>query len=181
MWYFLGAVVLLVIFAVSIYNRLVSSKIHVDEGWSGIDVQLKRRYDLIPNLVEAVKGYMQHERGVLENVTSLRSRAMGTTDVKGKAELENNITQALKTIFAVAEAYPDLKANQNFLELQKNLNQIEEEIQLARRYYNGTVRDYNIQVQSFPSNVFAQSFNFKVAEFFEITEAAERAAPQVKF
>ena len=177
----LGVIVLFIFYAISVYNRLIQGRIHVKEGWSGIDVQLKRRYDLIPNLVETVKGYMQHERGVLENVTKLRAQVMGTGDLKEKAVLENNLSQALKSIFAVAENYPDLKANQNFIDLQKNLNEIENEIQLARRYYNGTVRNYNTDIQSFPSNIVASMFGFKEADFFEVEGAQERATPQVKF
>jgi LemA protein len=171
----------LALMVIVIYNWLVLGRVRVQESFSGIDVQLKRRHDLIPNIVEAVKGYMQHERSVLENVTALRSQVMGATGIKERAALENNITQALKTLFAVAENYPDLKANQNFLELQRNLSEIENEIQLARRYYNGTVRDYNIQVQTFPSNLIAQVFQFKTADFFEAEAAEEREAPGVKF
>jgi LemA protein len=151
----------------------------VEEGWSGIDVQLKRRHDLIPNLVETVKGYAKHEREVLENVTRLRSQPAGGGDVKTRAALENNITQALKAVFAVAEAYPDLKANQNFIDLSKSLTQVEDEIQLARRYYNGTVRDYNIKAQSFPGNMVASLFSFQPAEFFEAQTAVERSTQRV--
>src|SRR3989338_6890144 len=141
--------VFLILWLIFIFNSLVRRRNRVNEAWADIDVQLKRRHDLIPNLVETVKGYMQHERGVLEKVTQLRSQATsGGGDIQKTAVLENNITQALRTIFAVAENYPDLKANQSFNELQKNLSAIEGEVQLARRYYNGTVRDYNIKVQT---------------------------------
>ena len=177
----LAILVVVAMASIGIYNGLVQGRIQVKEGWSGIDVQLKRRHDLIPNLIETVKGYMKHEKGVLEEVTRLRSQVSGTVGTQNKAALENSITQALKTIFAVAENYPDLKANQSFSELQKNLGEIEGEIQMARRYYNGTVRDYNIQVQSFPSNIVANVFNFHPEEFFEIDVATERAVPEVKF
>jgi len=163
------------------FNRFVTLRNMMQEGLSGIDVQLKRRYDLIPNLIETVKGYMQHEKGVLEKVTQLRSSLMGSTNVGLKAEMENTLSQCLKTIFAVAENYPDLKANQGFLDLQKNLTEIEDQIQLSRRYYNGTARNYNIMVESFPSNLIAQAFNFKKADFFEVEAALERKVPLVKF
>ena len=178
----LALVLLFVVALLAIlFNRFVTLKNMMQEGLSGIDVQLKRRYDLIPNLIETVKGYMQHERGVLEKVTQLRSSLMSSANVESKAGLENSLSECLKTIFAVAENYPELKANQGFLDLQKNLTEIEEQIQLSRRYYNGTVRNYNILVESFPSNLIAQVFNFKKAEFFEVESALERQAPAVKF
>ena len=181
-WIILAVIVVVIMAVIGIYNGLVQGRIQVKEGWSGIDVQLKRRHDLIPNLVETVKGYMQHEKGVLEKVTQLRSQvASGGGDVQKTAALENNITQALRSIFAVAENYPDLKANQSFNKLQENLSEIEGEVQLARRYYNGTVRDYNIKVQTFPANIVANTFNFKAEAFFEIETATERAVPEVKF
>ena len=180
-WIILGIAVVAVFYVVGIYNGLVQGRMQVREGWSGIDVQLKRRHDLIPNLVETVKGYMGHEKGVLEEVARLRSQATGATALKERAALENNITRAIGAIFAIVENYPDLKANQSFLDLQKSLSGVEEEIQLARRYYNGTVRDYNIQVQSFPSNLIANAFHFETQEFFEIETASERQAPAVKF
>ena len=167
--------------AVAIYNRLVRLRNLVKEGWSGIEVQLKRRSNLIPNLIESVKGYMGHEKGVLEKVTALRSQTLGAATPEQRARLEGDLTQALGRLFAVAEAYPDLKANQSFLDLQDELSQIEEQIQLARRYYNGTVRDLNIAVESFPSNIIAGMFQFRQAEFFEIEDAAERAVPKVQF
>ncbi|MDP8266808.1 MAG: LemA family protein [Candidatus Aceula meridiana] len=155
---------------VMFYNKMVQGRVHVQEGWSGIDVQLKRRHDLIPNLIETVKGYMKHEQEVLEKVTELRTQAIHSTNMKGRAAAEGGLTQALKSIFAVSEAYPDLKANQNFLSLQQSLATIEDEIQLARRYYNGTVRNYNISIQTFPGNIIAGAFHFKVEEFFEADE-----------
>lgn len=168
------------VFAVAVYNRLVRAKNLVEEAWSGMDVQMKRRTDLIPNLVETVKGYMQHERGVLEQVTTLRAKSLSATTVEERAAAEGAMSRALGALFAVAENYPDLKANQNFLELQKALSDIEEQLQLARRYYNGTVRDLNILVESFPSNLFASFFGFRKAVFFHIEEG-DRAVPKVEF
>lgn len=174
-------VIVLLIYFASAYNRFVKERNYIKEAWSGIDVQLKRRNDLIPNLVESVRGYMSHENKVLENIARLRSRTMGAESVKERAQAEDELTNALKTLFAVAEAYPDLKANQNFLDLQGQLSSIENEIQYARRYYNGRVRDYNIRVDSFPSNLIANIFDFKREEFFEITREEERETPEVKF
>ncbi len=165
------AVVMLVLFGIGLYNGLIRIKILVDEAWSGIDVQLKRRYDLIPNLIETVKGYAKHEQKTFERVTELRTAAMSAQGVEQKAEIENQLSQTLKTLFAVAENYPELKANQNFIELQTTLKQIEEEIQGARRYYNGTVRDYNTKIQVFPNNIFAGMLGFTSREFFEAAEA----------
>ena len=152
----------------------------MDESWSSIDVQLKRRYNLIPNLVETVKGYAKHEKQTLENVVKARNMAMGTQNVKEKAQAENMLTGALKTIFALAENYPDLKANQNFLGLQKTLADIENDIQNARRYYNAVVRDYDILCEAFPTVIIANMFNFTKCEFFEIEEA-ERGNVKVSF
>lgn len=174
----LGLILVYIIFA---YNRLVRLQNLTKEGWSGIDVQLKQRANLIPNLVEAVKGYMGHERGVLEKVTELRTQALASSSVQERANNENMLTSALRQLFAVSENYPDLKASQNFTELQQSLSSIENQIQLARRYYNGTARDLNIAIQSFPSNLIANSFHFKPAEFFEIEDAKERDVPTVKF
>ncbi|MFA5164277.1 MAG: LemA family protein [Candidatus Omnitrophota bacterium] len=162
------------------YNMFVKYKNLMAEAWSGIDVQLKRRADLIPNLVEAVKGYKQFERSTLENVTALRAKASATEGIKAKADSENAISQALKSIFAVAEAYPDLKANKSFLDLHHNLVEIEDQLQMSRRYYNGAVRDYSILAQSFPSNIIANGFGFGKADFFEIEYATERKVPEVK-
>jgi LemA protein len=172
---------LLVVFFVAIYNKLVRLKNLVEEGWSGIDVQLKRRANLIPNLIETVKGYMGHERELLAKVTELRAQSMSAQDVGEKGRLEGLLSRSLANVFAVAEGYPDLKANQNFLDLQNQLSDIEDQIQLARRYYNGTVRNLNIKVESFPSNIVAGMFNFVKAEFFEIEDQADRAVPSVQF
>lgn len=172
---------LAVLLFIAIYNRFIRSKNLVQEGWSGIDVQLKRRHDLIPNILESVKGYMQYEQKTLQSIVDLRSRSMSADTVKEKTQVEGEISRALKSIFALAEAYPDLKASQTFLDLQSNLASIEEQIQLARRYYNGAVRDFNILVESFPSVIVARMFNFQLAEFFEIESAEERAVPSVKF
>src|SRR4030042_2297806 len=177
----LGIALVLVFWLIAIYNRLVRNKNLVKEGWSGIDVQLKRRTDLIPNLIETVKGYMGHERNVLEKVTELRSKSLRTQDVAEKARLEGDLTRSLAALFAVAEAYPDLKANQNFLDLQKQLSEIEEQIQMSRRYYNGTVRHFNILIESFPSNLVAGVFRFTQAAFFELPDDADRAVPKVQF
>ncbi len=172
---------LIIVVVIAIYNKLVRLKNLVEEGWSGIDVQLKRRSNLIPNLIETVKGYMGHERDLLTKVTELRAQSMSARDVGEKGHLEGLLSRSLANVFAVAEGYPDLKANQNFLDLQTQLSDIEEQIQLARRYYNGTVRNMNIQVESFPSNIVAGVFNFTQAEFFEIEDPADRAVPEVKF
>lgn len=163
------------------YNQLVKLKNMVAEGWSGIDVQLKKRSNLIPNLVDAVKGYMTHERELLEKVTELRAKSTRTADPAEKAKLEGALTRSLAQIFAVAEQYPDLKANENFLDLQGQLADIENDIEMARRYYNGTVRNLNIKVESFPSKIVAGMFGFSTAEFFEIEDAGDRETPSVKF
>ncbi len=176
----LGIIVVLLFGAVAIYNNLVKNKNMVQEGWSGIDVQLKRRADLIPNLLETVKGYMGHERGVLEKVTELRSQTLQATGVAAKAQAEGALGAALGNLFAVAENYPDLKASQNFMELQKSLGEIEDQIQLSRRYYNGAARNLNILIGSFPSNLIANNFGFTLVEYFEIQEG-DRAVPKVSF
>ena len=178
---FLGLVILLLVAAVGIYNRLVKNRNLVQEAWSGIDVQLKRRADLIPNLLEAVKGYMGHERGVLDRVTELRTQSRQAGSVGEKAQAEGLLGAALGNLLAVAENYPDLKASQNFLELQKSLADIEEQLQLARRYYNGAARDLNILIGSFPSNLIAERFNFQPVEYFEIESAQDREVPKVSF
>lgn len=174
----LGLVLLWIIFA---FNRLVTLKNRAKEAWSDIEVQLKRRYNLIPNLVETVKGYAAHERGVFEKVTEARTKAMGAQSIKEKAEAENFLSATLKSLFAVVENYPDLKASTNFLELQRELRDTEDKIQSARRFYNTNVRDFNIKIESFPSNLIAQIFNFQKVEFFELEEAKERETPRVKF
>lgn len=165
---------------VAIYNRLVRGRILVREAFSGVDVQLKRRHDLIPNLVNTVEGYADFERSVLDEVIRLRSQAMGDQSIPDKQRDENALSDGLKTLFAVAENYPDLKAGSNFLDLQQQLSGIEDNLQKARRYYNGTVRDYNILVRSFPSNLVAGMFEFPSAEFFELERLAEREVPEVK-
>ena len=180
-WIVVGIFVLLALWAVTIFNRLVKQRNLVLEGWSGIDVQLKRRHNLIPNLVETVKGYMKHEEGVLSKVVELRNAAGRVKSAGEASAVETDLTKVLRQLFALAEAYPDLKANQNFLDLQGQLAEIEEQIQLSRRYYNGTARDMNILTQAFPSNIIAGIFNFKEAEFFEIELAEEREAPEVRF
>ena len=153
-----------------LYNSLVRSKVRVDEAWSDIEVQLKRRYDLIPNLVETVKGYARQESSVLENVTKARSQAMQAGSMDEKLKDENQLSGALKSLFAVAESYPDLKSNQNFMQMQSDLTDTEDKIQASRRFYNGTVRDFNTKVEVFPTNLFAGMLGFKKREFFDIDE-----------
>jgi LemA protein len=178
---FLGLIFFALAWLIVIYNNLVRLRNMSKEGWSGIEVQLKRRADLIPNVVEAVKGYMGHERNLLSNVTELRAKSQSAREIGDKSRLEGELSRALANVFAVAEGYPDLKANQNFLDLQSQLGKIEEEIQLARRYYNGTVRELNIKIESFPSNLVAGFFRFTPAEFFEIEDKADQAVPKVTF
>ncbi len=180
-WILLAVVVAAALYAVSAYNKLVALRNSSESAWSDIDVQLKRRYELIPNLVETVKGYAQHEAGTFEKVTQARSQAMQATTPGEKGAAEGNLTQVLKSLFAVAEAYPDLKANENFLSLQSELSSIEEAIQNARRYYNAVVRDLNTGTDVFPSNVVANLFSITKKEYFELDEVAERSAPQVSF
>src|SRR5438874_12164278 len=180
----LGILVLLVFFFIGMYNSLVRLKIQCDNAWAQIDVQLKRRYELIPNLVETVKGYASHEKETLEKVVQARNQAMNARGVAQQAEAENLLSGTLKTLFAVAEAYPDLKANQNFLGLQEELKSTENRIGFARQHYNDVVGQYNSALQRFPSNIIGGLFGFKAAEFFklDVAEAAEvRKAPQVKF
>lgn len=162
------------------YNGFVRLVNRTKEAWSDIDVQLKRRYDLIPNLVETVKGYASHERELFEKVTAARSAAMGATGLTDKAQAENALAGTLKTLFAVSENYPQLKANENFLELQRELSDTENKIQAARRFYNGNVRDLNIKIETFPSNIIAKMFSFSKSEFFGV-DGAEREPVQVKF
>lgn len=180
----IAVVAVVLLWLVWAYNSFVKLVNRAEEAWSDIDVQLKRRYDLIPNLIETVKGYAAHEKEVLDRVTTARSEAISaeqTGDPAKTAQAENMLTDALKSVFAVAEAYPDLKANQNFLELQRELSDTENKIQASRRFYNGNVRDLNTQVESFPSNIVAKAFNFTQRDFFELTETAEREPVQVKF
>ena len=163
---------LLIAFVVFIYNKFIRLRNLVEEGWSGIDVQLKRRANLIPNLVETVKGYMGHERELLSKVTELRAQSMKAQEVGEKARLEGLLSRSLANVFAVAEGYPDLKANQNFLDLQQQLSGIEEQIQLARRYYNGTVRNLNVRIDSFPDLILARLFRYRPAKYFELDRSA---------
>jgi len=182
-WFILAALIALSVFAIILYNSLVKKRQMTEEGWSGIDVQLKRRANLIPNLVETVKGYASHEKEALEAVTRMRTEAVSKPkdDVAGRAQAEGALSQALGKLFAVAEAYPDLKASQNFSDLHKSLDEVEDAIQMARRYYNGAVRNLNVAVESFPSNLIAKQFKFEKAEYFEIENDADRAVPDVKF
>lgn len=176
------ALILAIIFwLVALYNSLISGRNQTEEAWSDIEVQLKRRYDLIPNVVETIKGYTMHEREVLENVTKARTQAMGAKTAEEHAEAENMLTNTLKTLFAVAESYPDLKANANFLDLQRELADTENKIQAARRFYNGNVRDYNTAIESFPSNLLARAFGFIKKEFFELAEEMARGPVKVQF
>ena len=181
MWILLVIIAILAIAVIAIYNGLVKLRVQCDNAWSDIDVQLKRRYDLIPNLVETVKGYAAHERGTLEAVISARNRAMTTQGPAAKAEAEGMLTSALRQVFALAEAYPQLRAVESFNQLQGTLNQIEDAVQNARRYYNAVVRDLNTKIAEFPSNIIAGMFNFKPREFFEIAAPAEREVPKVSF
>lgn len=171
----------LLLWAVFIYNGLVRMRSTVEEAWSGIDVQLKRRTDLIPNLVSTVKGYAEHEKGTLEEVIRLRGLAQNAQGVGETAQAQGLLGSALGKLFALAESYPELKANANFAQLQASLGEIEEQVQLSRRYYNGAVRNLNIAVESFPSNLVAGRFGFEKAEFFELESPAERAVPKVEF
>lgn len=176
-----GLVAVIVFYAISLFNRLVKLKNMVGEGASGIDVQLKRRSDLIPNLVETVKGYAAHEKQTLENVIAARNKAVSAGGFGEKGKAEGELSQALGRLFALSEAYPDLKADQNFRQLQGELTDTENQIQSARRYYNAAARDLNVAVESFPSNLIAKNFGFSTAEFFELDNPADRETPQVKF
>jgi len=181
LWVILAVVAVVVIYAIAIFNRLVRTRQMANEAWSGIDVQLKRRSDLVPNLVDTVKGYAAHERSVVEEVTQLRgaARAIPEGDVAARAQAEGALSVGLGKLFALAENYPDLKASTNFLDLQKQLSDLENDLQMARRYYNGAVRNQNVLVQSFPSNVLAGMFGFGPRDFFELSNESEREAPQV--
>ena len=170
----------IVLWTILAYNRLIALRNRAKEAWSDIDVQLKRRYNLIPNLVETVKGYAAHERGVFEKVTEARTRAMGAKSIKEHSEAENMLSSTLKSLFAVAENYPQLRAAENFLELQRELSDTENKIQAARRFYNGNVRDLNIKIETFPANVVANLFRFKQMEFFG-AEEGEKEPVKVKF
>ena len=178
----IGILVVLFGWGIGMYNGFIRSITRADEAWADIDVQLKRRYNLIPNLMEAVKGYVAHEKDTLQKVTEARTAAMGAGGIVAKGQAENMLTGALKSLFAVSEAYPDLKANQNFLDLQNELSDTENKIQAARRFYNTNVRDLNIKVDSFPQNILANMFKFVKKEFFELEEGSEeRENVKVKF
>lgn len=180
-WIIVIVIAVIILLFIAVYNGLIRLNVRTDEAWSDIEVQLKRRYDLIPNLVETVKSYAKHEKGVFEDVTKARAEALGATSIADKGKAENQIEGALKSIFAVAEAYPDLKANQNFAQLQADLTDTEDKIQAARRFYNANVRDLNIAIQTFPKSVIANMFGFKKRELFELEEAAAKEPVKVKF
>ena len=180
-YWIIGIIILVVLFVVGIYNGLIRKRNRVDEAWADIDVQLKRRHNLIPNLVSSVKGYAKHEKGTLDKVTKARTEAMGAKSPEKKGAAENMLSSTLKTLFAVSENYPDLKANVNFLELQRELSDTEDKIQAARRFYNGNVRDYNTAIQSVPTNIIANMFSFKKRDLFEISDEAVRSVPKVEF
>jgi len=177
----IAVIVVIILWLIGVYNGLIRLKNRTDEAWSDIDVQLKRRYDLIPNLVETVKGYATHERELLENVTKARSQAMQATGPEQKGQAENMLSGALKSLFAVAENYPDLKASANFAKLQDELSDTENKIQAARRFYNGNVRDFNTKIQVFPNNLIAGLLKFVKRNFFEVEEPKEREVVKVKF
>ena len=180
LWILLAVVVLVILWVIGAYNGLVTLNNRVKEAWSDIDVQLKRRYDLIPNLVESVKGYATHEKAIFEKVAELRAAAMGAQGPKAKAEVENQLSATLKSILAVGENYPDLKASQNFLSLQNELTDTEDKISAARRFYNGNVRDFNTKLQVFPTNLIAGSLHFSAADLFEAAEG-EKEPVKVAF
>jgi LemA protein len=180
LWILLGLLVLVALYAIFTYNRLVRARVRVDNGWSQIDVQLRRRYDLIPNLIEAVKGYAAHEREVFDEVTKARTQAQGATTVQGQAAAENELTRSIRQLFAVAENYPDLKASQNFLALQEELTGTESKIAFSRQFYNDQVANLNTLIGTFPSNIMARLGNFSPREFFEIDDPA-KGPVQVQF
>lgn len=180
-WILLGVIVLAVLGVVGVYNNLVNLRENVKNGWSQIDVQLKRRHDLIPNLVETVKGYLKHESSTLENVIKARQVAVDASSIKDKIQAENMLTGTLRSLFAVSENYPDLKANRNMMQLHEELTTTENKIGFARQYYNDEVNRYNISVQSFPANVIAGMFGFQKSDFFQIDNPSEKEVPQVKF
>ncbi len=183
-WILLGVVAVIIVAIIGIYNSLIRLKNRVDEAWSDIDVQLKRRYDLIPNLVETVKGYAAHEKEAFEKVIAARSAAMSAQakgDAEEQAAAENMLSGTLKSLFALSENYPDLKANQNFLELQRELTDTEDKIQASRRFYNGNVRDFNTKLQVFPTNIFGNMLGFKARDYFEITDVKEKEPVKVQF
>jgi len=181
LWIILGIIAIIIIWIIWAYNSLVTFKIRVKEAWSDIDIQLKRRYNLIPNLIETVKGYAIHEKELLESVTQARTTAMNAQGTTKKAEAENMLSNTLKSLFAVAENYPTLRASENFAKLQDELSDTENKIQAARRFYNGNVRDFNTKIQIFPINIIASTFNFKTENFFELENEKERENVAVKF
>ena len=184
LWIILGVVLALMVLIIGMYNSLIRLKNRVEEAWSDIEVQLKRRYDLIPNLVNTVKGYAAHEKDTLQKVVEARNSAMQAReagDTKKQAEAENMLSSTLKTIFALSESYPELKANQNFIELQRELADTENKIQAARRFYNANVRDFNTKLEVFPTNIIANTLGFKRRDYFEITEEKERENVKVEF
>ena len=174
-------VLVVALWGIGVYNGLIRLRNMKDEGWSGIDVQLKRRHDLVGNLVNTVKGYMAHEKSVLEEIAKMRAMAQNANGVAQVAQLEGQLSQALGRLFAVMENYPQLRANENVMQLQNTLTALEDEIQLARRYYNGTVREYNTRTEVFPASIIARQYGFTKAEFFELENVAEREVPQVSF
>ena len=176
-----GIIAIVLLYLITSYNNLIKKKNMVEEGWSSIDVQLKRRSNLIPNILNSVKGYMLHEKKLFEEITKLRSQSEAADNVIDQGKAESSLSGSLMNLFAVAENYPELKANENFLDLQKQLQEIEDDIQMARRYYNGTVRNNNVLIESFPSNLVANAFSFQKAEFFEIEDPNVRNVPKVEF
>lgn len=184
-WIIIGVVIVLALFIIGLYNRLIKLRNRVEEAWSDIDVQLKRRYDLIPNLINTVKGYASHEQETFQKVTEARNQAMESQsqgkDAKSQAQAENALSSTLKSLFAVAESYPDLKASENFLELQRELSDTENKIQAARRFYNNQVLSYNNKMQVFPANMIANSFKFKKKDYFELEEGEAREVPKAEF
>ncbi len=179
-WVIIVAIAFIIFWLIGVYNSLIKQRNQTDEAWSDIDVQLKRRYDLIPNLIETVKGYAKHERELFENVTKARTAAMGAKTVEEQGKAENMLAGTLKSLFAVAENYPELKANENFAKLQDELSDTENKIQAARRFYNGNVRDFNTKIQVFPNNMLAGMMGFKAYDFFEIDEG-EKENVKVSF
>jgi len=177
----IGIAAVIILYIIVVFNGLVTLKTRCEEAWSDIDVQLKRRYDLIPNLVNTVKGYAKHERELFEKVTEARAKAMGAKDIKEQGAAENALTNALKSVFAIAENYPNLKANENFLQLQGELTDTENKIEASRRFYNANVRDLNIKIEKFPENIFANMFGFQKMDLFEIKELAAREPVKVDF
>jgi len=177
----ISLVILTIVYFVYIYNTLIRLRNMVNEAWSGIDVQLQKRHDLIPNIVKVVQGYASHEKNLFESITELRNRGIKADNVKDQEAAEVGLSKALGSLFVVVENYPELKANQNFLELQRDLSAVENDLQRARRYYNGSVRNYNILIEQFPSMFVAKAANHKQRDFFDIKNETERAAPEVNF